>query len=188
MSTTKSTYTTVPDSKEFEETTFATKQAAIRYGEKCAVPFKVRTSAGNVVYDSIEPADDEDVVGVPDKPVKATKASKAKKDASKDAGAFTVRYREVGPKHFWKALGVTAAEAIGGTVTSNKEMTVAVALPTDAKRLVDVWGDAMEALKVFKKTSTSYKKADKKFDWGRADAYRLEQEFLSTFVKKALKS
>jgi hypothetical protein len=170
------------------EETFATKQAAIRFGEKLAVPFVVTTSAGNTVYESIEPADDEDVLGdVKPKTgkAKAAKASKAEKDASKDVDGHVLNYREVGPKHFYRALTEPVLTRFKGS-SRGRDFTVTVP-EAEVTKVVNAWGDALEALKAFKKENATYKRQSTKTDEGRKVRYDMEQEFLSAQVKKALK-
>lgn len=180
MSKTKTTYTVIPDSKAFEEETFATKQAAIRAGERTGVPFYVRTSGGAVVYNSVpedeaapaadETVDDseEDVLG-----------------PSKDEDGTVLNYREHGPKHFFKALTQPVLDRFKGS-SRGRDFTISV--PTaEAGRVVNAWDDALEALKEFKKENAGYRRQSTKTDAGRKLRYEMEQEFLSAAVKKALR-
>lgn len=176
-----------------EVQTVSSKKTAIRIGERLGGSFRVETDKGALVHEYTE----DPTAGLPVEKVTKTrakaKASDPVEDASSPAAEMVVSYRPHGPKHFWKALGVASVEAFGGSAV-NKDMTVVLngddtdGLKKAAERLTTVWTDAMAALKEWKKTDPKYRAADKKFEWGRADAYRLEQAFLTRFVKDAAKA
>jgi hypothetical protein len=193
MSTkTRTTYTLITDSVAHEEETFSTKQAAVRAGEKIGEPFIVRTSGGAVVHDS-HPAEEtqEPAKGEPTR-----SSGKGRKTAQKDAkedskdvqASWAIPYREHGPKHFFKALTQpvldkypAAARGTGFVLMWPDAETVA------ASEITDVWDNALEALREWKKENAAYKRASTKTDAGRKLRYEMEQEFLSSFVKKALR-
>lgn len=183
----KTTYTAITD---VVEETFATKQAAIRFGEKTGEPFYVRTSGGAVVHDTRADAAEEtqeaaeETVTASSGKGKSARQKDAKED-SKDEDVVVLNYRASGPKHFFKALTEPVLAKFKGS-SRGRDFTVSV--PTaEASQVVNVWGDALEALREWKKENAAYKRASTKTDAGRKLRYEMEQEFLSSFVKKALR-
>lgn len=193
-----------------EEARYSRKDAAIKAGEKSGGEFTVQTGSGNVVHQHLlaeAPADvveveEEDLLGTLE-PVEDEAEEVAPEEAPEEAEApeepafeAVVNYRDHGPKHFWKALGRSAVEAFADdedVVVSFNNRDFSVHFKSDdsevaaaqAELVGKIWDEAMDGLKAFKKTDV-YKAADKKTTEGKAEAYALEQGFLTRFVNDAL--
>jgi hypothetical protein len=97
----------------------------------------------------------------------------------------TLKYRDHGPRHFFKALTDPVLAAYPDATRSAKDFTVTV--PADARKAVAAaWDAALADMTETLKQRPAYQRADRKDPDGRKLRYDMEQKFLSAAVKKAL--